>query len=784
MNQQKYAAWYLLILVVLGLIIYAPAVRNEFVYDDIPYIRDNYQIRSFKYLPRILFSSYPPESRTQGLYRPVLTLSYLVDYHIWGGANHRGFHLTNVVLYLLTLAAFWLVALKLFKNNTLLALLAGLLFAAHPVHAESVNWAVGRCALLSTLFVLLSFYLYILWRERRSAQPSKAFLPELIGSLACYALALGSYEIVIVYPLLLIGYKLLLAPGTEHGKASWRTGKAYYLPLIALVIVYLIVRTAVLGGLGPHGSHQIFEDMTALQRLGYVPALYILNLKILLFPFQLTSIYNLSAVETLFPGSTTFTLLLSGVLFVVIIGGTVFLIAKRFRGTGYGLFWILVTLLPVSNIIPIGMIASERALFLPSVGFCVLVVAVAGRIMNLDRKVFKAERNIYVLAFLAGVFIFYTARAIDRTGDWENPSTFWQTELEMHPLSASAYNSLGWYYYNMGNRASAKRQFRNALEKDKSHKWAHYNLAKLLIEEGNFSEAQQVLMKAAQLGAGARASNYATIGTLYAEMNNEASARTFFEKALEANPNNAAALFEMGNYALQENKPLQAMNLLTRSLEHSTHSLRAGIYNSLGIAHSAFGNPEEAIKDFHNAIDINPRLEKPYLRLAEIYIKLDEMDSAEKILRKGVERVKPPSPDIFLILIRTLTAQEKYDRALEIADTWHAVIPRNPGVHLVRAQLFLAQRDANSALRALRHALKTNPEFTPAYVLLGDICYKARRPDKAREFWEKALSLNPDSAELKKKLALLDRPGEEEKEPLLPGDIPTTAPLSPPLMTE
>ncbi|MCD6385372.1 hypothetical protein J7M23_06300 [Candidatus Sumerlaeota bacterium] len=156
--------WQLGVALVLALIIYHSVIKNEFLYDDIPYIQENYQITSVKYLPSIFFSSYPPDSPHQGLYRPILTLSYLIDYHLWGGAKPFGFHLTNLILYLGCVIFFWLVMLQV-VNNPLVAFIATLLFTAHPIHTEGVNWAVGRCALLSTLFVLISFYFYIFWRK-------------------------------------------------------------------------------------------------------------------------------------------------------------------------------------------------------------------------------------------------------------------------------------------------------------------------------------------------------------------------------------------------------------------------------------------------------------------------------------------------------------------------------------------------------------------------------------------------------------------------------------------
>jgi len=753
----KHSLWQPGVALFLAIVIYFPVFKNQFLYDDNPYIVDNYQITSLKYLPQIFISSYPPDSQEQGLYRPILSLSFLIDYFVWGGKNPSGFHITNLLLYLITIIIFWLVARNLFKHDILM-FLSTLLFAAHPIHTESVNWTVARSAILSTLFLLLSFYFYLLWRKGIVQKSGHTLTPFLAISLFSYLLSLGSYENVIIFPLLVLLYEIILAPRQDKKIPLTITVTRFYLPLFSVILLYLIFRIIALRTLIPGTTHRVLEDYAFINRLVLVPAIYILNIQLLLFPFRLTAIYDVKDIPALFPVSIG----LSFVIFGAILIGVAWLIIKKHNIAAFGFLWVLVALLPVVNIVPIGTLTAERALFLPSVGFCFFLAAVGGYFLKPDKSLFKTDRNLNILIIFSIVLVFYTIRSIDRTADWRTAFSFWQSELSLHPNSAAAHNSLGWAFYNIGDRQNAKKEFRNAIESEPGHKWAHYNLAKLLIDEGNYREARDVLQDAARLGAGTKAANYVTIGTLYYDMNNTALAEEFFEKAIEAYPYNATALFELGNFALQRKEHEQAVEYFDRALKESHYDLKAGIYNSRGIAHLGLKKLDKAIKDFERAIEINPALEGPYLRLAELYMGYQKYDSAEEVLDDAIQSAEPLTPMTFMYYINSLMTQKKFEEALKVTDKFQEEFPTNLETYLLKARIYIAQRDGDKAVATLREALRLNPEFAPGYELLGDTFYMAKHPEHAQKIWEKALSLQPDNKRLKDKIKKAEQASSDE----------------------
>jgi dolichyl-phosphate-mannose--protein O-mannosyl transferase len=142
----------------LAFLLYANSLKNEFVFDDIPLIVKNYQIRQLANIPELLGLG-----RTGSYYRPLRIVSYAIDYHFFQ-LNPQGYHLSNILLHSITA---WLVFLALYSlsNNYTIALAAALLFIVHPIQTDSVTYLAGRRDILSSLFYLLGFYLFIRYRK-------------------------------------------------------------------------------------------------------------------------------------------------------------------------------------------------------------------------------------------------------------------------------------------------------------------------------------------------------------------------------------------------------------------------------------------------------------------------------------------------------------------------------------------------------------------------------------------------------------------------------------------
>lgn len=134
----------LAVIILISFIVYLPIFSNAFLqWDDKAYIENNPLVHSFNL--KEIFSQ-----NVMGNYHPVTILILGIEYHLFG-LNPAGYHAVNLLLHLLNvLLVFYVV--YLLSNNTIVGLVASLLFGIHPLHVESVAWASELKDLLYTFF--------------------------------------------------------------------------------------------------------------------------------------------------------------------------------------------------------------------------------------------------------------------------------------------------------------------------------------------------------------------------------------------------------------------------------------------------------------------------------------------------------------------------------------------------------------------------------------------------------------------------------------------------------
>jgi hypothetical protein len=193
--------------------------------------------------------------RMGSFYRPVATLSYSLDYALWG-LNPLGYHLTDIGLHVSVTVLVFLLMLNLTHGERAMAWLAAILFATHPILVESVPAIPRRQDLIAGLFLVLSL---LFFRKHLATTPLRR-LACLTLSLLCCILAIGAKETGVVVAPLIFAHILLLVeePTTTRREAVARAFKGS-LPYFVATLLTLVWRTHVLQGLGgyPHESSLI-----------------------------------------------------------------------------------------------------------------------------------------------------------------------------------------------------------------------------------------------------------------------------------------------------------------------------------------------------------------------------------------------------------------------------------------------------------------------------------------------------------------------------------------------
>lgn len=251
-------------LVVLAFVSFAPSLFAGFLSDDgqqYTYIYNYLHSNPLMLLQN--FASCWMQEPLWGLhYRPMMLLPLVFDVVVWN-QNTVGWHITCLAIHASCTVLTFILARKLLKgladfDGISIPLLAGALFAAHPLHAESVVWLCGRVDSVCTFFYLSAFILFLnsLEIENKHGRAARVL------SLLAFSFALLSKEVGVTIPAVLLWYSfcsnLRVIPWTKAISAALKATRIYWL----LLTLYMFVRALALGTFygGYHGFGSVALD--------------------------------------------------------------------------------------------------------------------------------------------------------------------------------------------------------------------------------------------------------------------------------------------------------------------------------------------------------------------------------------------------------------------------------------------------------------------------------------------------------------------------------------------
>src|ERR1700722_349573 len=247
-------------LVVVVLAAYGNSVGNGFVWDDHQQIQSNPSVKSGAPFAPIFTADVRFASHSQSFqntdYRPLQMLTYRLLIGAFG-EDAGAFHICSIVFAIACGLAAFAVFLQLTRRWTL-AWAAAALFVLHPVHTEAVDWIAALPELGFSLFLLLSFALFLESRASRVSskmqlRDTKYWLTAAL-SLFAFATALLWKETAVVFPVLIAGYVWLMEHDAQsHDEKISRRVRSMLLASAAywgVLLGYLGLRAYLLGMAG------------------------------------------------------------------------------------------------------------------------------------------------------------------------------------------------------------------------------------------------------------------------------------------------------------------------------------------------------------------------------------------------------------------------------------------------------------------------------------------------------------------------------------------------------
>jgi hypothetical protein len=339
---------------------HVPALWNRFAMDDLYIIAWNPLVHSLSGVFGAFTGPYWPPDLGGQMYRPLPLASFALT---WGivGDHPLLFHAVNLVWHAGVAVVVTALA-KRFAGLTAAAA-AGLLFAVHPVHVEAIANVVGLGELIAAAGVCLAVY---------AAVVNQHLVLSGLGLL----LGLLSKENAVVAPGLIVWAWMV-----GISRPSQRRVLEFVGSWIVIAGVYLAVRGIVLSPYARlHATAPVFLGETAFAgRLTAVAAVADV-LRLLVLPITLRVDYSpaeRTIVHSLLDGRFVL-----GLLCLAAWAGVLVLAWRKGRKIeAFGLGWIAIAFLPVSNLLfSTGVLLAERTLYLPSVGLALAAGAALARL--------------------------------------------------------------------------------------------------------------------------------------------------------------------------------------------------------------------------------------------------------------------------------------------------------------------------------------------------------------------------------------------------------------------
>jgi len=439
-------------------------------------------------------------------YRPLLTISFMLDYQI-GGTAPFAYHFSNLVFHILA-ACLLFVFLKNLRYRRDISFLLSLVYLSHPVLTQAVAWVPGRNDSLLAIFILSAFIFFIQFLRRGQL---KCFVFHLLF----FALAIFTKETALfVVPLFVFFFYFLNLSKKNVPKLNILIGWTGVLGL------WFFLRSLI-----PNSSvFLVSAEMIKSVLINLLAVIQLIGKSI--FPF------NLSVLPIIQDTSFVY-----GIVALGLITSLFFLKKeKRWNYLLFGLGWFFLFLLPSFLKLNPGSVVDfiEHRLYLPIIGLLIVL-------LELNPIKNWRKNKLYYYSFLIVVGMFGSL-AFLHSFNFSDRLVFWQNAVETSPHHPLTHRNLGAMLYLEGDMVNAEIEFKESLKLNPNEEMAHNNLGLVYSNLGRLEESEMEYKKELEINP-FYDNAYFNLGLLYYRKGQIEEAETAWKTALEINPDNLDAIY-------------------------------------------------------------------------------------------------------------------------------------------------------------------------------------------------------------------------------------------------
>jgi len=513
---------------IIGLIAYANSFSGPFIFDDEAGILENPRIRHLWPLTDVV--SAPPKTTVAG--RPIASLSLAVNYAI-SGYSVWSYHVLNLIIHIFAGLTLYGIIRRILlserlknrfaENAAAVAWVSAVIWLVHPVQTESVTYVIQRTESLMGLFYLLTLYVAI-----RAMQSQRPFGWSVL-SVICCALGMGSKEVMVTAPVLVLLYDRAFFAGSFAAalqRRRWLYASLAATWVILAALLWSCPRQEQIEGFSIAGS------LNYAMNQGVVIVHY---LRLVVWPKGL-------CLDYFWPVAKNWGKLAAPELAVLWMAAVTVWGLIRNRLWSYPLVWFFGTLAVTSSFVPVKDLVFEHRIYLPLAGLVTLLVMSGYTAAEYSAKQFRIYRAYYIAFTLAaGIIIALTCVTVNRNKDYNSVLSIWQSVLKVSPDNARAYNGIGVALQSQGRLDEAVSYYQRSIQLSPDYADVHNNIGAVLQLQGKSDQAVSYFRKAVSLNPDF-AEAYSNLGSVLTSQGRFDEAISCYLQSLQIKPDQVMPL--------------------------------------------------------------------------------------------------------------------------------------------------------------------------------------------------------------------------------------------------
>ncbi len=603
------------VLIVVGFLIFLPAMHGSWLWDDNLYIVDNALIHSSDGYWKAWLNLNPLGSHYAGNYNPLTTLVEWIEWRLWGN-DTLGYHLVSVALHITSALILW----RLFSRlGFAFAWVGAMIFLTHPMQVESVTWISELKNTLSLPPLLMAMLAWLDFEEKREWDIYRS-------AVVWFALSLAAKSSGIMLPIALLGY------------AWWKKGKIAWWDLkitMPFFVVSLIVGLIML--IPPHlaGAHLIVQPSWHL-----APCLVSVGWTIV---FLLGKCFLPVGLLPQYPGfsilhPTVFDFTPWLIIFVLsLVLGMGWRYAPWTRPAALGLGFFVLNLVPV--LILVGVTYADAAwtmdhlVYVPVIGLIGWGLAWLGYVQAWVSR----PAHLGLGAGIGVLLVIFSWGSYVYAGIFVDQDTFWTYMMEREPQNWRVHDNFGGLELHEKHVSLAIEQFRKAIELKPDSDQAHYDLGIALYQEGKLEEAKEHFLLAESLNPHEMRS-YLALATMVQDQGNYEEAEKYITQARLAAPNESTPVAALAELRMRTGHKTEALALYAEAIEMTPDVLE--LRYDYGVALSEDRQFTKAVEQLQAAVKLNDNFAPARENLGVALAQLVEMPDAIKQFKAAL-RINP-----------------------------------------------------------------------------------------------------------------------------------------------